>query len=910
MASGRQLKGLTLTIDGDTTGLSKALSGINKDIKDTQAQLKDVEKLLKLDPGNTELLSQKQRLLTDAIGETKEKLETLKTASEEANKALEDGAITQDQYDALQREIVETSERLQDLERQAEEAKSALTRIAEAGGKLKEIGGKIEGVGKKIMPVSAVVTAAGTAAASKFAEVDKTMQLTNATMGNTEEQAKLLDKAMAEAAANSVFGMGDAATATLNFARAGLTAEEAAAALAPAMNLAAGEGGNLDTVSGGLVATINGFHGSFDEAGRYADVFAAACNNSALDVNSLSDAMSVAAPIFSAAGMTVEDAALYMGTMANNGIDANVAANSLKTGLARLVKPAKEGSEMMDQLGISVTNADGTMKDSITIQRELHDVFANLSEAEQIAAASAIFGKNQMAPWLALINTAPEDVGALDESLRNCARTTDEMAEAMMSGFGGSIEQLKSSIDVLMTQLGQLIAEAILPVIQKIIEWVTAFNNLDEGTKRVIVQIGMVIAALGPALIIIGKIISAVGTIMTLAPAIGTAITAVKGAVSELFAVLAANPIGIVIAAITALVAAFIHFWNTSESFREFWINLWEGIKQAAVTAWNGIKGFLSGAWGAIMSVASTAWSGIKSVIGKAWEGIKTNTGKAIDAIKTNVPKAWDKIKTVTGTAWNAIRTNVSSGMSAVGNAISTGWNNAKTTVSGALSTIANNVSESWNATSNLVSKVMQGISTGLSASWSNIVTGVSGAMRNVFSAVSNGFRSVISFITGLPSQAIRWGSDLIGGIIRGIGNAFGGLVNSVRNVANTIRRFLHFSVPDEGPLTDYESWMPDFMKGLAVGIEKSRGLVKAAVNDVSKDLMLQPSFTATGSMADAPRSGNGGESISSMLQEYLPYLPQMAKSQWVTDTGVLVGELVPEMNRRLGTVAMRERRQ
>ena len=910
MASGRQLKGLTLTIDGDTTGLSKALSGINKDIKDTQAQLKDVEKLLKLDPGNTELLSQKQRLLTDAIGETKEKLETLKTASEQANRALEDGTITQDQYDALQREIVETTERLDELERQAEESKSALTRIAEAGGKLKELGGKIEGVGKKLMPLSGAVTAAGTVAATKFAEVDKTMQLTNATMGNTEEQAKMLDKAMAEAAANSVFGMGDAATATLNFARAGLTAEEAAAALAPAMNLAAGEGGNLDTVSGGLVATINGFHGSFDEAGRYADVFAAACNNSALDVDSLSNAMSVAAPIFSAAGMTVEDAALYMGTMANNGIDANVAANSLKTGLARLVKPAKEGSEMMDQLGISVTNADGTMKDSITIQRELHDVFANLSEAEQIAAASAIFGKNQMAPWLALINTAPEDVGALDESLRNCAGTTDEMAEAMMSGFGGSIEQLKSSIDVLMTQLGQLIAEAILPVIQKIIEWVTAFNNLDDGTKRLIVQIGMVIAALGPVLIIIGKIISAVGSIMTLAPAIGTAIAAVKGAVSGLFAILAANPIGLVIAAIAALVAAFVHFWNTSESFREFWINLWEGIKQAAVTAWNGIKSFLAGAWSAIKSVASTAWSGIKSVIGKAWDGIKTNTSKSIEAIKTNVPKAWDRIKTVTGTAWNAIRTNVSSGMSAVGSAISTGWNNAKTTVSGVLSTIGNNVSDSWNATSNLVSKVMQGISTGLSTSWSNIVTGVTGAMRNVFSAVSNGFRSVISFITGLPSQAIRWGSDLIGGIIRGIGNAFGGLVNSVRNVANTIRRFLHFSVPDEGPLTDYESWMPDFMKGLAEGIEKSRGLVKAAVSDVSKDLMLQPSITAAGSMADAPRNGTGGESISAMLQEYLPYLPQMAKSRWVTDTGVLVGELVPEMNRRLGTVAMRERRQ
>ena len=187
--------------------------------------------------------------------------------------------------------------------------------------------------------------------------------------------------------------MNDAATATLNFARAGLDAEQAAAALAPAMNLAAGEGGNLDTVSGGLVATINGFHGSFEEAGHYADVFAAACNNSALDVDSLSGAMSVAAPIFSAAGYTVNDAALYMGVMANNGIEADKAANSLKTGLARLISPAKDGAAKMAELGISVTNADGTMKNSIQIQRELHDAFGKLSESEQIAAASAIFGK-------------------------------------------------------------------------------------------------------------------------------------------------------------------------------------------------------------------------------------------------------------------------------------------------------------------------------------------------------------------------------------------------------------------------------------------------------------------------------------------------------------------------------------
>ena len=393
-----RIKGITVEIGGDTTGLEKALRGVNSSIKTTQSQLKDVNKLLKLDPSNTELLTQKQKLLKDAISSTKEKLDTLKTAQEQAKAQLENGTLGQDKYDALQREIVETEQELKRLQEQAIESNAALAKIEEVGGKLQKVGGSISNVGQKLTTgVTLPLAAVGTIGVKSFAEVDKTMQLTNKTMGNTAEQAEALNSAMKDAAANSVYGMEDAATATLNFARAGLDAEQAADALAPAMNLAAGEGGNLDTVSAGLVATINGFHGAFSEAGKYADVFAAACNNSALDVDSLSQAMSVAAPIFASAGYSVNDAALYMGVMANNGIEADKAANSLKTGIARLVSPAKEGAEKMEQLGISVTNADGSMKDSVTIQKELHDAFAKLSESEQIAAASAIFGKNQMA---------------------------------------------------------------------------------------------------------------------------------------------------------------------------------------------------------------------------------------------------------------------------------------------------------------------------------------------------------------------------------------------------------------------------------------------------------------------------------------------------------------------------------
>lgn len=573
--------------------------------------------------------------------------------------------ISPEQYDSLQREIIETEQDLQRLQREAENSKIALEKIGEAGALMEKAGDKISGAGKKLLPITAGVAALGTTASSKFADVDKTMQLTNATMKNSEEQANLLDKAMKDAASNSTFGMSDAATATLNFARAGLTAEQAASALAPAMNLAAGEGGSLDTVSAGLVATINGFHGSFDDAANYADVFAAACNNSALDIDSLSGAMSVAAPIFSTAGYKVNDAALYMGVMANNGIEAEVAANSLKTGLARLVSPAKEGAAMMDQLGISVTESDGSMKDSITIQKELNAAFSKLSESEQIAAASAIFGKNQMAPWLALINTAPADVETLSGSINNCAGTTDEMSQAMMSGFGGSIEQLKSSIDVLLTSLGQLLAEYLTPIIAKIQELVTKFNALDDSQKQTIIKIALIAAALGPLLIVVGKTISTIGTLMQFISNIPTLIAGAKTAFATLSGAIGgiSAPVVAVVAAIAALVAAFVHLWNTNDEFKNNILGIWEQIKSTFTELTQGITDRLNALgfdFESFTDVLKAAWDGLCNLLAPIFEGVFQNISNIFTFVTNTILSILDVfIGLFTGDweqMWNGIK--------------------------------------------------------------------------------------------------------------------------------------------------------------------------------------------------------------------------------------------------------------
>lgn len=777
MAGGR-IAGITIEFNGDTTKLETALNSIDTKVRQSQIKLKDVNKLLKFSPGNTELLQQKFNTLSSAIKKTDERLQILNQAADKMREA----GITdknRDQWDALQREIAKTEQKLKSLNKEMDQFGSVQAqKVAAAGEKVQQVGQSLENTGRSLLPASAAMIGFGTVAATKFAEVDKVMTLTNQTMNNTAEEAEMLERAMSDAAANSTFGMNDAANAALNFARAGLDAKSASAALAPAMNLAAGEGGNLDTVSAGLVATINGFHDSFDQAGHYADVFAAACNNSALDVDSLSHAMSVAAPIFSSAGYSVNDAALYMGIMANNGIDADKAANSLKTGIARLVSPAKEGAEMMKQLGISVTNTDGSMKSSIEIQNELHTAFSKLSESEQIAAASAIFGKNQMAPWLALINTAPSDVNDLSESLATCAGTTNQMADAMMGGFGGSIEKLKSSLDVLMTTLGKTVAEFLTPIIAGIQKFVDWLNSLDAGTRRVIVTIGAIVAAAGPVLITVGKMAQGVGALMKLAPKIVTAFGKIKGllatlggALKSLWGVLAANPIILVIAAVAALVAGFIYLWNHSEAFRNFWINLWESIKNIATTVANAVVSFLSNAWETIKTTAETVFTAIADFFVTTWENIKAG-----------VEAAWNAILTIIQTVWTAITTAVQTALTAVSTAVTTAWNTIKTTVSTVLSAIGTLVSTAWNNIKNTVTTLMDGIKTGVSTAWENIKSTVSNVLSTIGSAITNGFNTAKNNVT-----------NALNAIKTTMTNIWDGAVNIVKGAVDKLKSLVNF---------------------------------------------------------------------------------------------------------------------
>lgn len=313
--SGSRIKGITVEIGGDTTKLQTALKGVNSEIKNTQAQLKDVEKLLKLDPGNTELLAQKQKLLSSAVSETKEKLTTLKTAAEQANQALANGDISKEQYDALQREIIETEEALKKLETQANQSATAVQKIATAGESLKSAGDKVSSAGEKLLPASAAVTALGVAAVKTASDFDSSMSQVAAVSGATGEDFDKLRAKAREMGAKTKFSASEAADAMNYMAMAGWKTSDMLDGIEGIMNLAVASGEDLATTSDIVTDALTAFGLTAKDSGHFADILAAASSNANTNVSMMGETFKYCAPIAGALGFSAEDTAEAIGLL-------------------------------------------------------------------------------------------------------------------------------------------------------------------------------------------------------------------------------------------------------------------------------------------------------------------------------------------------------------------------------------------------------------------------------------------------------------------------------------------------------------------------------------------------------------------------------------------------------------------
>lgn len=508
-----RIKGITVEIGGDTTGLSKALSGVNKEIRDTQTQLNDVNRLLKLDPGNTELLRQKYELLNKSVESTEKKLEVLKQAEKQVQDQFKRGQVSEAQYNSLKREIIATESSLKKTKSEAQKTAN-----------------EIRGIDEK--PV--------------------------------EEVASAADKAETS--------LKDAGKEASNF----------------------GDYLKAEALVEGTKAIASGLKDIAEESREYMKIMGS------LEVSS------------QAAGYTAEQTAssyktLY-GVLGDDQTAATTTANLQALGLSQT------------QLGQVINGTIGawaTYGDSIPID--------SLSEAINETVKTG----NVTGTFADVLNWAGTSEDAFNQKLQSASSESEranlvlqqlasqgliDAGEAWQENNKALVENNQANAD-LQEQLATL-GETVMPIITAVTQGLTNilswFNNLSPEVKNFIGIVLGVVAAI--------SVISGI-------------IQGITAAQSALNLVMSMNPIMLIVTAIAALVAAFIYLWNTSEDFRNFWIELWQSVSEFFINIWNGICSFFTetipNAWNGLMNEFnkigawwSNLWNGVSNTFSRIWNGL------------------------------------------------------------------------------------------------------------------------------------------------------------------------------------------------------------------------------------------------------------------------------------------------
>lgn len=630
----KKIKGITIEIGGDTTKLDKALGEVNSKSRDLQTELKGVNSLLKMDPSNVTLLKQKQDLLNQSIANTKEKLNTLKTAQIQVQEQFDKGEVTEEQYRDFQREIITTEQKLKKLEDAAKEFGSVMAQqISVAGQKVKDLGTKLEDVGKKTTIISttaaAGLTAATKSAADSESAINKYITAAGLAKEETEKYKTIMEELYAGNYGDSIEDVadkmamvrqnfGDISTVDLKYI------VENAYMLQDAFDMDFNE-------------TLRGINGLMTNMGLTAEesfnLMTLGAQNGLDKTHELADNIAEYSQIWGQAGFSAQE----MFTILDNG---------LSSGAYNLDKV----NDFVKEFTISL--ADGRIEDNLSsFSNNTQSLFNEWKLGEATAKdvfTSVINDLSNMTNEQDALTLASNTWSALGEdnamkiitSLNNVNTTyadtvnvAKDANETMYGGASNKMQEALRSIQTSLSSLGELLLPIISKIASKISELATKISNLNPVTKKIVVTVLAIVAALGPVILIIAKLITAFGTIMTKIPKLVGIIKTVKTAFAALNATLLANPIVLIVAAITALIAIFVLLWNKCDGFRNFWINLWNNIKGICETVINGIIVFFTN----IINFFKTNFEEFKIIVENVIQKVKEVFTNIVSFISTNV---------------------------------------------------------------------------------------------------------------------------------------------------------------------------------------------------------------------------------------------------------------------------------
>ena len=822
--------------DGDTSGLQKALTKVNSATSSLSKELRGINTLLKFDPKNTELLAQKQTVLSQNIQETTNKLNQLKQVQKLADDTIKNGGtISQENYRNLQREIINTENKLKHLKAEASDWTSISKSLDSLSKKTSKIGQGFTNIGGALTTgITVPILGLTTAAVSVGNSFEKQMSRVQAIAGATKDELKQLTDQAMDLGAETSFSATQVAEGMENLASAGFTTQEIMEAMPGLLDLAASSGTELATASEIAASAIRGFGLEASSSAHIADVFAEASARTNAQVEDMGYAMKYIAPVANTMGLKIEEVAAAIGIMSDAGIKGEQAGTTLRGALVRLTKPTDKMIGVMEELGISFYDNEGKMKSLTEMISMLQDATKDLTDEQEQNALTTLFGTESLSGMVALINRGAEDLSNMTKSFESCDGAAQNMADTMLDNTAGSIEEMTGAIESLAIKVQQMLAPYITEAANKIQELINKFMELPESTQKTILAIAGIAALLGPILLIIGQVINSIsiisGVLSTFTAWIANTSAGLTG-FSKILTTLT-GPVGIVIGVITALIGVFTYLYNTNEQFRLKAQETWNNI---VALFQNTVMPVIQNLGNLVMSVVNT----VISILQQLWSFVEP----FFTEMFTWLMDFWNN----TG---STIFENVMGFVNGLIDLVSMIWNNV---ISPLINFLVQNLQPAFSTVFGIISGVVQGFGNTIGV----IIESVTGILKGI-----------IDFITGVFSgnweKAWNGVKDIFSNIVSGLGNIIKAPINFIIDTINGLIRGLNnVKVPD---------WVPG-IGGKGINIPQIPKLAKGGIVDEatlaligegkSSEAVIPLDRTLTKYMAEALRQAGGNNSIT-----------------------------------------------
>jgi TP901 family phage tail tape measure protein len=745
------IKGITIEINGDTTKLDKALRDVNKETRIVQRQLSDVERALKMDPGNADLIQQKQRLLGEEIQSTESKLSMLKQADEKTAQEMANGTEgAAEKHAELQRQIAITEAKGKALN--AEMRKLGNVKLTALSESFKTAGAKITTAGKAIMPVSLAAAAVGGASIKMATDFDESFKklTTIADTGSGKGQVSIDKLKSSITSLSNETGVSSAqiAEAAYQAISAGQSTGNALKFVENSAKLSKAGFTDMTTATDTLTTVLNAYGMKANQVGKVSDYLITTQNLGKTTVQELGQTMGQVIPTAASYGVSMKQLSAAYIVTTKNGVNTANATTYINSMLNELGKSGSKASKILkSETGKSFSEC---MKSGMSLE----DVLGVLNDHAKKSKLSIndMFGNTRAAKGAAILVQHTKDWDGAMQGLGKSSGATEKAFAKMEESAGTNFEKLKTSAQNALIGIGGPMLETLTPIMQGLAEAAKKFtawySGLSDGGKKVIGVLLMITAAVGPVLILIGKMATGIGSILGLVSRIsasGVSLGSVIGALT--------SPIGLVIAAIAAAIVVGVLLYKN-----------WDKIKATAQKVFTAVQKIITSVMKTIKSVITTIWSGIKkffvtvltaiAAVFRAYFDIYLTIAKTVfTAIKIVITTVMNAIRVVIRTVWNAIKGIFSSVTGAIKSIVTRAWNGIKSVTSSVFHSVLSVTKSIWSSIKSAISSVVSAVKGVVSRGWHAIRSVTSSVFNAVKNAMVHPIQTALSVIRGIVDR-------------------------------------------------------------------------------------------------------------------------------------------------------------